>query len=81
METSIEKFNGLNFHTWKVKIQMQLTNKKLWGIIKGMEVESIDAKQLIEWQTRDEKAKYIIGLSLSYSKLHQVDMENSSKEI
>ena len=35
--TTLEKFNGLNFHTWKVKIQLHIMNKNLWGIVKGIE--------------------------------------------
>eukprot|EP01018_Ginkgo_biloba_P034981 Gb_38096 [translate_table: standard] len=81
METPIEKFNGHNFHTWKVKIQMQLMNKNLWHIVNGTNVVPTEAKILIEWKSKDDKAKSIIGLALSDSKLHHVDLKISSKEI
>ena len=77
----LEKFSGLNFPSWKAKIQMQLMNKNLWGIVNGSEVAPKDAKELIEWKNRDDKAKSIIGLALSDSQLHLVDLTKSSKEI
>lgn len=81
MKTPLEKFNGLNFHIWKVKIQMQLMNKNLWGIINGNEKSPTDPNKWLEWHNRDDKAKAIIGLALLGSKLHRVDLEKSSKEI
>ena len=81
MEMSFEKYSGVNFHTWKVKIQMQLMNKNLWGIVKGTEATLVDLSTLIEWESRDDKAKAIIGLTLSNSELHHVDLDKSSKEI
>jgi hypothetical protein len=66
-KTPLKKLNVINFHTWKVKIQMQLMNKNLWGIVKGTKAEPTETKQLIEWKNKDEKAKSIIGLTLSNS--------------
>jgi hypothetical protein len=65
----------------KVKIQMQLMNKNLWGIVKGTEAEPTNPNKLIKWQSKDDKEKAIIGLSLSNSELHHVDLDESSKEI
>ena len=64
---ALEKFNGLNFHTWKVKIQLQMMSRNLWSIVKGIERAPIDARQLNEWEKREERAKSILGLSLSDS--------------
>jgi hypothetical protein len=36
---------------------------------------------LIEWESRYDKEKSIIGLSLSDSELHHVEIDKSSKEI
>jgi hypothetical protein len=60
---------------------MQLMNKNLWGIVKGTEKSPIDPNKLLEWQSRDDKAKAIIGLALSNFELHHVDLEKSSKII
>jgi hypothetical protein len=46
-----------------------------------METMPTYAKQFIEWQSRDDKDKSIIGLSLLYSQLHHVDLAKSSKVI
>ncbi|KAH9321030.1 hypothetical protein KI387_015669, partial [Taxus chinensis] len=40
-----------------------------------------DAAKLFEWQTRDDKAKSIIGLALSDTELHYIDLEKKSKDI
>ena len=77
----IEKFNGINSHTWKVKIQMHLMNRGLWNIVKGTEKAPTDPKLFVEWEKKDDKAKDIIGLSLSDRQLHLIDLEKSSNEI
>jgi len=56
-------------------------NKTLWGIVKGTERTLRDPIKLLEWQSRDDKAKAIIGHALADSKLYHVDLEKSSKEI
>jgi hypothetical protein len=81
MEMSLEKYSGFNFYMWKVKIHMQLMNKNLWGIVKRTKTTPADPNKLIEWESRDDKEKSIIGLSLSNSELHHVDLDKSSKEI
>ena len=72
---ALEKFNGLNFHTWKVKIQLQMMSRNLWNIVQGMEKASTDARQLNEWEKREERAKSILGLSLPDSQLHLIDLQ------
>jgi Mg2+/Co2+ transporter CorB len=81
MEMPLEKYLGFNFYKWKVKIHMQLMNKNLWEIIKGIEETPADLNKLIEWKSRDDEAKTIIGLSLSNLEIHHVDLEKSSEEI
>jgi len=77
----LEKFNGINFYTWKVKIQMHLMNKGLWNLVKGTEKAPIDAKLLSEWEKREDRAKAIIGLGLSGTQLHLIDLAKSFKDI
>ena len=36
------KFNGNNFYNWKVKIQLFLMSKNLWGIVDGSETTLTD---------------------------------------
>ena len=70
----MEKFNGNNFRTWKVKVQMHLMNRGLWSIVKGTELAPTDPRLLVEWEKKEEKAKSIIGLALSYTQLHLIDL-------
>ena len=81
METPLQKFSGYNFCTQKVKIQIQLTNQNLWGKVKGNEQSPTTPNKLLEWQSKDDKAKSIVGLGLSNFELRHVDLEQSSKEI
>ena len=37
----IDKFNGENFHLWKLKMQMVLEEKDLWRIASGDEKEPV----------------------------------------
>jgi hypothetical protein len=78
---TLEKFNGFNFHTWKVKIQLQMMHRNLWGIVKGTEKAPTDPRQLIEWEKKDDRAKAILGLSLADSQLHLIDLKKSSAEL
>jgi hypothetical protein len=77
----LEKFNGHNFHAWKVKIQLHLMSRNLWGIVKGTEKAPTDVRQLLEWEKREERAKSILGLSLSDSQLHLIDLSKSSTQM
>ena len=68
MEFPREKFNGHNFHIWKVEIQLHLMSKNLWGIVKGIETEPTQPPaRVVEWKNRDNHTKSIIGLALSDS--------------
>jgi hypothetical protein len=60
---------------------MQLKNKNLWGIVKGTKAALTNLNNLIEWESRDDKEKSIIGLAISESELHHVDLDKTSKEI
>ena len=77
----MEKFNGNNFHTWKVKVQMHLMNRGLWSIVKGIELVSIDPRLLVEWEKKEEKAKSIISLALSDTQLLLIDLAKTSYKI
>ena len=57
-------------------------SKNLRGIVKGIETEPTQPPaRVVEWKNRDNHAKSIIGLALSDSKLHHIDLDKSSKEI
>ena len=81
MEFPLQKFNGHNFHTWKVKIQLHLTSKNLWGIVKGIESEPTQPPIVVELKNRYNHAKSIIGLALSDLELHHIDLDKSYEKI
>jgi hypothetical protein len=62
MEMSLEKYFGFNFHTWKVKSQMQLINKSLWGIVKWTEQARRDLVKLLKWKNNMIKPKPSLAL-------------------
>ena len=33
----VDKFNGVNFHLWKFKMEMVMAKKELWEIVDGSE--------------------------------------------
>ena len=77
MEMPLKKYLGFNFHTWKVNIQVLLMNKNIRAIVKGMKPTPKDPNQLLEWHSKDDKEKTIIGLAFLDSELHHVDMYKS----
>ena len=60
--TFIFKFDGTNFHLWKLKIQMILKELDLWSIIEGTEARPTVqdnpeefSTQLSAWQKKNAK--------------------------
>ena len=73
---SISKFDGTNFHLWKLKIRMILEELELWSIIEGTEArpelkENTEefSKKLAAWQKKNAKARRIICLNLADGQL------------
>lgn len=56
-------------------------HKNLCGLVKGQEPTPQDPKQLVDWLKWEDKSKSIIGLSLSNSQLHLLNLEKSSAQI
>jgi hypothetical protein len=50
MEMSLEKYSGLNFYTWKEKIQMQLMNTSFWRVVKATEATPANTNKLIKYK-------------------------------
>lgn len=72
---ALENFNGQNFHSWKVKVQLQMMHRNLWGIVKGIEPKPTDPKKLSDCEKKEDKSKSILGMSLLDSQLHLIDLE------
>ena len=56
-------------------------NRGVWSIVKGTKKTPSDPRLLVEWEKKEEKDKVVIGLALSDTQLHLIDLEKSSKVI
>ena len=79
--STIPKFEGLEFHTWQIKIQLLLIEKDLWDIVNGTIQKPQDADEITNWTAKDHRASALIGLGLSDAYLHHIDLSKTSKEI
>ena len=70
---SIDKFDGKNFHIWKIRMQMLLQERGLWSIVTGDEKEPKTPPEAIqEYQKRETKAFNAICMNVKDSLLTQV---------
>ena len=79
--TTIPKFEGPEFHTWQIKIQLLLIERDLWSIVNGTIQKPQDADEITKWMAKDQRASALIGLGLSDAYLHHIDLSRTSKEI
>lgn len=84
--TSIEKFNGQNFHTWQMKVKYHLMREGLWDFIKRASGDgagdSSDIEPVITYTTsgKNDKAFAIIALALGDDYIHHIsDLESASQ--
>ena len=66
----VDKFDGVNFHLWKFKIEMVLAEKELWEIVEGSEEPrffSRDPKVKIAYNRLEKKAFAVLAFNLSDS--------------
>ena len=64
----VDKFDRVNFHLWKFKMEMVLAEKELWEIVEGSEglpLFSMDPKVRIAYNCSEKKAFAILALNLS----------------
>lgn len=78
---TIPKFEGHEFHTWKIKVQLSLIEKDLWEIVDGTVTKPQDADAATKWMTKFCTAMTLIGLGLSDAYLHHIDLSKTSKTI
>ena len=57
----LEKYSSFNFHTWKVKIQMQLMNNSPWGSVRGIYTSPTDPNKLLEWEVMMINPKLLLA--------------------
>ena len=81
MNTSkgIEKFNGQNFHLFKLRLQLLMKGKGLWDIFTGVDLYNAAhaAPAQLAWKNKDNKAFQILGehLNDSHRATHPVSRE------
>src|SRR6218665_3660601 len=54
----IENLNNQNYQTWKFKVELLIIKEDLWETV----TKEIPDPVTAEWQTKDAKARAIIGL-------------------
>lgn len=62
--TFTEKFEGQDFHTWQIQMQLHLIQKDLWDV-KPNSIIPTDANELAKWNIKNQKASGTIGIGLS----------------
>ena len=71
----VDKFDGVNFHLSKFKMEMVMAEKELWEIVDGSEdpPHSIsDPRVMQAYKRREKKAFAILTLNLSDSQLAHI---------
>jgi hypothetical protein len=71
----ITKLNGVNYQTWKFKVELLLIKEDLWDVVD----KDPPADVTSEWQTKDRKARASIGLLIEDSQLHLIRKETTAK--
>lgn len=67
LRATIKKLNNNNYTTWKYKLELLLIKEDLWDIVQKNSVTDD-----VNWETKNNKAKAIIGLLLEDSQLVHV---------
>lgn len=80
----IEKFDGENWHIWKLKIKFILIDKGLWKIVSGRlqkpSGSGVTPEEIERWEDLDERALSCICLHMKDSQLLNVSKAQSSAE-
>ena len=64
----VDKFDGVNFHLWKFKMEMVMVQKELWEIVDGSEEpphSTSDPRVMQAYKRKEKKAFAILALNLS----------------
>lgn len=82
--TSIEKFNGTNFTTWKTKIRLVFMQYNVWRLVKGSEEKpegTETSAAVIAWSDKNDRALAIMGLSVENNYIHLVDLDKPAQDV
>src|SRR6218665_3633647 len=70
----IENLNNQNYQTWKFKMELLLIKEDLWETV----TKKIPDPVTSEWQTKDAKARAIIGLQVADNQLHLIRKQTAA---
>src|SRR6218665_3818293 len=71
----IENLNNQNYQTWKFKMELLLIKKDLSETV----TKEIPDPVTVEWQTKDAKARGIIGLQVADNQLQLIRKQTTAK--
>src|SRR6218665_1685159 len=71
----IENLNNQNYQTWKFTMELLLIKEDLWETV----TKEIPDPVTAEWQTKDAKARAIIGLQVADNQLHLIRKQKTAK--
>jgi coenzyme F420-reducing hydrogenase delta subunit len=79
----IDKLTASNYHTWKQKIELVLAFRELGEVVFNIGSTNVmlDAAAAAEFRKKDDKAKAVIGLTLSDEHLEHVRGAESAAEM
>lgn len=73
---NIEKLNEQNYESWRLQMRSVLVHQELWLVVSGTwklpKQSEKNAEQIIQWQSKDEKALATIMLSVSTGQLAHI---------
>jgi hypothetical protein len=75
--SKIAKLNNQNCQTWKFTMELLLTKEDLWET--SVRPKEAPDPVTTEWQTKDGKARAIIGLQVEDNQLHLVRKQSTAK--
>src|SRR6218665_1916915 len=73
--SKIENLNNQNYQTWKFKMEILLIKEDLWETV----TKEIRDPMTAEWQTKDAKARAIVGLQVADNQLHLIRKQITAK--
>lgn len=68
LKSSIKRLNNQNYGNWKYRMELLLMKEELWEIVKYRKPDVVD----VHWESKNNKAKAMIGLLIEDSQLIHV---------
>ena len=74
----MDKFNGSNFESWKLKMEDMPIDRDLWNAVSSTKPQTIAQE---EWDKEDQKAKGLIRLCFADSVLLNIHEEKNATSL